>query len=118
MAVVELLIKSHEAEGTRYKYFYRLTKREIAIYNNDNNIMPTQSYGIEIERHDLVNESLVNVEKNEVVNVSTSRHKVHNILKYLFENTVSPIHLIDVIGEEVDLSVSDYNLDVVIPMER
>jgi Family of unknown function (DUF6514) len=118
MAVVELLIRSEEVDGTKYKYFYRLIKREIAITSEIEGIIPTQSYGIEIERHDMVKDSLVNVERNSVYNVSTSRHKVHNILKYLFENTVSPVHLIDIVGQETDENVIDYNIRLAFPAER
>lgn len=109
MTIVELLVKSEEVIGVKYKYFYRLVKRELLIDSVYEGKVVIQSYGIEVERHDIVNDNMVNIERNSIENISPSRFKVHNLLKFLFDNTVSPVHLVDIIGEKVDEYVSDYN---------
>ncbi|MDB2097813.1 DUF6514 family protein [Clostridium paraputrificum] len=40
--------------------------------------------------------------------MSTQRHKVKGLLNLLYKNEVSPIHLIDIIGEYVDKWVGDF----------
>ncbi len=76
-----------------YKYIYRLTKTD---FENRN------VYGIEIERDDYKNSKNINIEREQVEIISTQKYKVEKLLKKLFENKVSPIQLIDVIGYYVD----------------
>ncbi len=114
----ELLVKTQEVDEKTYKYFYRMTKKEILIVSEVEGIVSTESYGIEIERHDMVNDTLVKVEKDSVYHISPSRHKVHTILTYLFENFVSPIHLIDITGQETDEGVFDHNIQIDLPVEK
>lgn len=117
MTVVELLIRNHEVSGKMYKYFYRLLKSELLVNSGVEKMVLIQSYGIEIERHDVVNDSLVNIERDVVYNISPNRYKVHNILKFLFENQVSPIHLVDIAGMETDENVFDYNDNLAVSTE-
>ena len=85
-----------EKENYKMNYFYRMTFGRFK---------GRQVYGIEVERQDIINGGLVNIERNSVNNISTDKEKV----KRLSKNNVSPIHLIDVIGEYVDEYVSDFN---------
>ena len=66
-------------------------------------------YRIEVERQDIINGGLVNIERNSVNNISTDKEKVKRLFDLVSKNNVSPIHLIDVIGEYVDEYVSDFN---------
>lgn len=99
MKVVENLIKSVNGDDISYTYSYRLIK---ANYNSND------AYGIEIERADYKNDIIVNIDRDRVKLISPNLQKVRDLLGMLYENQVSPIHLIDIIGEKVDEWVVDF----------
>ena len=107
MVVVESMSRGKIVGDTRHVYFYRLVRRNI-VMTSENGSIEVQSYGIEIERQDMVNDELIAIRRENIENVSPHRHKVHNLLKLLYDNLVSPIHVVDVIGEYVDCYSSDY----------
>ncbi|WP_407644975.1 DUF6514 family protein [Clostridium polyendosporum] len=45
-----------------------------------------------------------------MASISPQRHKVHNLLKMIYDNGVSPRHLIDILGEYVDTYVIDFDV--------
>lgn len=109
MTVVENLSKSMICgESTKFNYTYRLTKSEITL-NNDDESVKMQAYGIEVERKDYVDEILINIDRDYVNVISPYRHKVHNLLKLLYDNLVSPCHLVDVIGEYIDDNIGEFD---------
>lgn len=89
-----------EKENYKMNYFYRMTFGRFK---------GRQVYGIEVERQDIINGGLVNIERNSVNHISTDKEKVKRLFDLVSKNNVSPIHLIDVIGEYVDEYVSDFN---------
>lgn len=107
--VVENLMKRERIGDRNQIYYYKITKSNIEM---DGTFLPyeLQTYGIEIERHDMVDDKLVNVEKNSIKSISPHRFKVDKLLKLLYDNTVSPIHLIDIAEEYVDSFSYDYDL--------
>lgn len=106
--VVENLIRTESREDVNHIYLYRLLKGNINItYGVDT--IEVQSYGIEIERQDMINGNVVNIERDCIKSISPKRHKVHNLLKLLYDNNVSPIHLIDVLGEYIDEYIVDFD---------
>lgn len=100
MKIVESLSLAIENKGKKIMYFYRLTQCETKT---------GQAFGIEVERQDLRDDVLVNIERDSVDIISTKEDKVRSILELLYQNNVSPIHLIDVIGAYVDECVEDFN---------
>lgn len=109
MVVVENLCGSNSLGNIKYVYYYRMMRNNLKLaYNNE--IIEVQSYGIEIERQDIINDRIIGIERDSIINISPDRHKVHNLLKLLHDNTVSPIHLIDVIGCYVDEYISDFDM--------
>jgi hypothetical protein len=108
MLVVENLSKVELVDGKKCRYSYKLIQSHFPTKATDG-IVSVNSYGIEVERQDIINNNIVNIERESIVNISSYRHKVHNLLKLIYDNSVSPIHLIDVIGEYVDEYTSDYN---------
>lgn len=108
MVVVESLVKIKPYKTIEYKYFYRMMKGMIKISERGEHIS-LQSYGIEVERQDFKGGVLINIERDSICNISPDRHKVHNLLKLLHDNTVSPIHLVDILGEYADEYVNDYS---------
>lgn len=108
MLVVENMVRSEVSGDIRYNYSYRMTKDKVNL-SVDKDSIEVQSYGIEIERQDISNGIIVNIERDYVKSISPHRHKVHNLLKMLYDNTVSPIHLIDILGDYIDEYIVDYD---------
>lgn len=109
--VVENFISTEVAESTKYVYFYRLLKgKTIITYEKES--IEVQSYGIEVERQDILNEELVNVQRDCIEHISPYRYKVHNLIRLLYKNKVSPLHLIDITGDYVDRYILDFEREV------
>lgn len=108
MVVVECLTKSENNENTMYLYSYRMTKGTIEL-PFENSSVEVQSYGIEVERQDILNGMVMNIERDSLKSISPQRHKVHELLKMLYDNSVSPIHFIEVAGQFVDEYISDFD---------
>ena len=100
MKIVESLSLAIENKDKKILYLYRLTQCQI---------INGLAFGIEVERQDLIDGSLTNIERDSVDIISTKEEKVRDILYLLYKNNVSPIHLIDVIGTYVDECVEDFN---------
>ncbi|MDP4088999.1 MAG: DUF6514 family protein [Bacillota bacterium] len=109
MMVVECLSRTENLGDVNYLYNYRLVKGQMTTNIKCEKIL-VQTYGIEIERQDFVSGTMENIERDCVENISPQRHKVHNLLRMLHENGVSPLHLIDVLGEYIDTYINDYDL--------
>lgn len=97
--VIENLIINRCINNVEMRYSYKLTEC------NFNNV---QAYGIAIERMDYKNCIKVNSLVEEVKLISPNKEKVKNLLYTLYNAEVSPLHLIDIIGECVDESVNDF----------
>ena len=108
MVVVENMSRGKIVGDMRHVYSYRMVRSDISM-TSDNGTIQVQSYGIEAERQDMLNDEIVAIKRELIYNVSPHRHKVHNLLKLLHDNIVSPIHVVDVIGEYVDSYVCDYD---------
>ena len=96
---LEKVIKTKQLGEVQMQYVYKLTQGE---YNNE------KAYGIKVERQEIVDGEVINVISEEVKIISNVRKKVKEILEKLYSNEVSPIHLIDIIGEDVDKCVFDF----------
>lgn len=107
MVIVQNLKKSLVEDNIEYNYIYRVVKSDISI-NLKSGVISVQAYGIEAERQDYKNNELINVERESIKYISPHRHKVQQLLKLLYDNAVSPIHLIDVLGEQIDEYVIDF----------
>ena len=101
MLVVKSLMNSEEKEcKAKIIYNYRLIKED---YLNG------QAYGIEVERMDFIEDILVNIERDEIRKISNIKEKVNYLLEIIHKNKVSPIHIVDILGEYVDNYVIDFN---------
>lgn len=96
---IEKIIKTKKFGEVEMQYVYKLIRGE---YNEKT------AYGIAVERKDIVNGEVINIITEEVKIISHLRDKVRGILENLSQNEVSPIHLVDIIGEEVDNCVFDF----------
>jgi hypothetical protein len=110
MMVVESLNRSVNREEMTCNYFYRLVKGQVSLTIGGEN-MTVQTYGIELERQDVKDGEIINIERDSINSISPQRHKVHNLLKFLYDNEVSPIHLVDVLGDYVDEYIIDFDIN-------
>lgn len=108
MIVVQSLVKSENHGEIKHNYFYRLVKSKVQLDLNMETI-EVQSYGIEVERQDSREDGIINIERECIENISPHRHKVQNLMKKLYDFSVSPVHLIDVLGEYVDSYILDFD---------
>lgn len=99
MKSVENLITSISNEGVEMKYIYSMTE---GTYNGD------EAYGIEVERQDVKDGQTVSIKKDNIKLISNNRNKVYDLLKLLYKNQVSPIHLVEILGEYVDEYIYDF----------
>lgn len=109
--IVECFSRSESVEETTYNYYYRMVKGQVSFPSFGDRIV-VQSYGIEIERQDVCNGAVINIERDCISSISPQRHKVHNLLKLLYDKAVSPMHLVDVLGEYVDEYIIDFDNDI------
>jgi Family of unknown function (DUF6514) len=101
MLIVKSLMDYEEkADKTKMVYNYRLTKE---------NYLSGQAYGIEVERQDFVEGVLIKIERDEIRKISSIKEKVEDLLELIHRNKVSPIHIVDILGEYVDNYVIDFN---------
>ncbi|MDU2490331.1 MAG: DUF6514 family protein [Clostridium celatum] len=99
MKINKTLSKIVNVEENEVKYIYRIT---------ENNIKNRQAFGIEIERQDFNNGEIINLERDSVSLVASEEMKANDILVMLFNNLVSPIHLVDIVGEYSDLCAAEF----------
>ena len=101
MKIKKTLSKLVSFDDRESKYIYRII---------ENTVKNRQAFGIEIERQDFEEGEVINLERDivDIDIVASNEKKAEDILVLLFNNLVSPIHLIDVVGEYSDLCVNDF----------
>ena len=72
-------------------------------YNNET------VYGIVVKKESIKNKVVASTIEDRVDIISKKKEVVQKLLDLLYRNQVSPIHLIDVIGETVDNCVLEFN---------
>lgn len=103
MNLVEEYTCINKETDVEFRYSYRLIKKD---YNG------VPAYGIEIERKDYIDLKNIGLERERIEIISPQRHKVKELLMKLYNNQVSPIHLMDVIGSYVDEYVYEFDSDL------
>lgn len=93
MNLVEEYTSINRENDVEFRYAYRLIKKD---YKG------IIAYGIEIERKDYVGLKNINLEREKIEVISPHRYKVKQLLRNLYNNQVSPYHLIDIIGSYAD----------------
>ena len=101
MRIKKSLSKIVNFDDKERRYIYRIV---------ENSIRNRQSFGIEIERQDFEEGEVINLERDIVDIVASNQRKAEDILMLLFNNLVSPIHLVDIVGEYADLCVNDFGV--------
>ena len=93
MEIEECLNTTIDFDDRKINYSYRLTK---SLFHSED------VYGIEVERQDIKFGKLVKIERDSIEVVSKNRAKANELLELLFNNEVSPIHLVDIISPYVE----------------
>ena len=99
MKINKTLSKIININEKEVKYIYRMTEK---------NIRNKQAFGIEIERQDFNDGEVINLERDYVSLVADEEKKANDLLVLLFNNLVSPIHLVDIVGEYSDLCAAEF----------
>ena len=100
MYIIDTLYSYIKVENKEIKYSFRMTKEKLNL---------GQAFGIEVERQDLIEGKVIQVERDFIKRISNKEEKVKELLNLLHTYQVSPIHLVDIIGEYVDNYVYDFN---------
>ena len=103
MNLVEEYTSINRDDDVEFRYAYRLIKKEYK------GIM---AYGIEIERKDYVGLKNINLERKRIDIISHYRYTVKRLIMKLYNNQVSPIHLIDIIGSYADEHAYEFDLGI------
>lgn len=106
--VVETLINKVVEDGKEFTYVYKLLKSDF-LMEVDGNQKSIQAYGIQVETQNEINGKITTVYSDCEKYISPQRHKVQGLLKLLNENTVSPVHFIDIVGEYIDEYIGDFD---------
>ncbi len=101
MYIVNSLYSNFKSDNKESQYYFRMTKKDFDF---------GQAFGIEIERQDLIEGEVVRIERDSINKISNKEEKVKELLNLVHKNQVSPIHLVDILGEYVDRYVSDFNI--------
>ena len=108
MIILETLIKKVTDGSVNHNYIYRLVKNQVSILMYGE-LINVNAFGIEMETQDMVEDKIIHIQRDCVENISPERYKVKNLLKMVYDNTVSPIHMIDILGEYIDDYTSDFD---------
>lgn len=103
MNLVEEYTSINRDNDVEFRYAYRLIKKD---YKG------IAAYGIEIERKDYVGLKNITLEREKIDIISPHRYKVKQLMMKLYNNQVSPIHLIDIIGSYVDEHAYEFDLEI------
>lgn len=90
------------------KYKYILLEGEM-IHESSGEKVLVPCYGIEIIREDIKGNSVYAFEDDRIECMSVYKYKVVKLIKKLYINLVSPIHLVDIAGPFADEWVSDFD---------
>lgn len=103
MNLVEEYTSINNDTDVEFRYTYRLIKKDYKGIT---------AYGIEIERKDYVALKNINLEREKIDLISIHRHKVKQLLIKLYNNQVSPLHLIDIAGSYADKHAYEFDVGI------
>ena len=101
MYIVDSLYSNSQNDNKEVKYSFRIIEEKFNC---------GQAFGIEVERQDLIEGKVVQIERDLINKISNKEEKVKALLDLVYKHQVSPIHLVDILGEYVDEYVSDFNV--------
>jgi hypothetical protein len=100
MYIVDSLYSSSTNDKKKSIYTYRMISESF---------FGGQAFGIEIERQDIIEGNVIQIERDLIRRISNKEDKVKTLLSLVHNYQVSPIHLVDILGEYVDNYTSDFS---------
>ena len=101
MNIVEEYKSINKQKNIEFRYYYRLINREFHGIT---------AYGIEVERKDYIGSKNVKLERDKIDIISPEKEDVEKMLIKIWNNQLSPIHLVDVLGTYVDDNICKFNI--------
>lgn len=108
--------KTEIEDGSAIIYKYFLTQSQKNIHRGSGYDKVT-AYGIEATCEKALGDSITNVYADVIECISPNKEKVLELIEFLREHEVSPIHLIDIAGSFVDDCVQDFDEEVDVLMK-
>lgn len=103
MEIIEEFTSVNRNEEVEFRYSYRLIK---------NTLNDIELYGVEVERRDYIGINNINIERERIDIISNKKNEVEKLVETLYDGQVSPIHMIDVIGNSVDNCAYEFRDDL------
>lgn len=101
--------KVYDEDGKGYFYRYFLLQSNVKIETCMTNIN-VPAYGIEIISEEMRDGKIVRIDGDSIMCVSPFKPKVLGLIDLLSNNSVSPVHLVDIVGAYADESVDDFDI--------
>ena len=98
MKIIKDLTSVLKVDKIKYEYSYKIIETNINQYT---------FFGIEVERVDYVDGKMINIERERIDKISVELDKVEILHKLVLDNLVSPIHLVDILGEYADKYIEE-----------
>lgn len=95
-------------ENKRYTYRYFLLEGTVNV-EVEGEYIKIPSYGIETISEEIIDGKIVGIDGDSIGCVSSIKNRVMELIELLRINSVSPVHLIDVIGVYADYWVEDFD---------
>lgn len=89
-----------------YKYMLLEGEKEI---ENFGQTLKVPCFGVEIIREDMDDDHIYAMDSDKIEAMTTYKYKAVQLLKKLYDNFVSPVHLLDVAGDIADEWTSDFD---------
>ena len=110
MNIIKTLSRVKFQKNMSIKYIYGLIESKV-IVSVLNDTETIKVYGIIIEMFTNIDDRLVGSEKEIAKIISPNKESVMKILTFLYENNVSPIHLFDVLNDNMDKFLDKPNIE-------
>lgn len=89
-----------------YRYILLEGEKEL---DNFGKKVKVPCFGVEIIREDMKDDHIYSVASDKIECMTIYKYKVVQLIKKLYDNLVSPLHLIDIAGEMADEWTSDFD---------
>jgi hypothetical protein len=96
------------SENKKYTYRYFLLEGAVNV-EIEGEFIKIPSYGIEIISEEIIDNKIASIDGELIDCVDSIKNRVLDLIELLKINSVSPVHLIDVVGIYADYSVADFD---------
>lgn len=100
--------KVYDEEGRGYYYRYFLLQSNVKIETCITSIN-VPAYGIEVISEEISDGKIIHIDGDTLICVSPFKLKVMELIELLKNNSVSPVHLVDIVGAYADDWVEDFD---------